>query len=99
MKVVITMAHGKKVCPLLSITALGKRCYNCLENECAWFDAQTRSCAILGVFDSMDEYFIKSKEERLKTAFAGLTDDSGKNDADYIEHNGHKYAVKSQNGV
>lgn len=93
MKVVITMAHGKKVCPLLSITALGKRCFNCLENDCAWYDAQTRSCAVLGVFDSMDEYFIKSKEERLKTAFAGLTSDSKENSPDYIEYNGKRYEV------
>jgi hypothetical protein len=87
------MAHGKKVCPLLSITALGKRCYNCLENECAWFDAQTRSCAVLGVFDSMDEYFIKSKTERLKTGCADAVDGDINGNVDYVEHNGKRYEV------
>lgn len=93
MKVVITMAHGKKVCPLLSITALGKRCYNCLENGCAWYDAQTRSCAVLGVFDSMDEYFIKSKAEGLNARCVGVAEVNIKSGADYIEHNGKRYEV------
>ena len=50
------MSNEKKICPLLMMTPTTplKQNFNCLEDECAWWDNKYECCGIMSISGELD---------------------------------------------